>query len=171
METFFASFAVAIVGAIVSVAVTSLSAFARRSQLRRQVKQDASSQLFEDGSRSLPRGLQNAGGPGNWSLDKKITELSRLSERLSQLSSEVTDEFTIRLAEVNRLKAEAADAENIAAISRPALLSAQSLVRSELNEALRKDGRADRLFQVVVAFVSFAAGVGATLVIGAISGR
>ncbi|MEN2739681.1 hypothetical protein ABCS02_17960 [Microbacterium sp. X-17] len=171
MDTFLASVAFAIVGAIVSIAVTSLGAIARRAQLQRQVKQGASSVLFEDGTLKPPRGRQNAGGPGNWSLDMKIRELSRLSEQLSQLSSEVTDEFRIRLAEVDRLKTEAENAENIAAISRPALLSAQSLVRSELNEALRKNGRADRGFQIVVAFISFAAGVGASLLIGVLAGK
>jgi hypothetical protein len=99
-------------------------------------------------------------------LDEKVRRVASMSRELIGLNSEIRDEFALRLAEVERLKREATTAQEIAGINAEAMKAAESLLAGVVNQ----NARGDRIFQVVVAVIGFAAGVGATFVIQAITG-
>ncbi len=103
-------------------------------------------------------------------LDEKVAHVANMSRDLARLNSEIRQEFELQMVEVKRLQTDATNAREVASLSDQALSAAEALVASQMERALTKAGRADRLFQIVVAIISFVVGIGATLIIQAITG-
>ena len=98
-------------------------------------------------------------------LEEKIQLVATLSGQLSRLNSEIEDEFKLQKAEVGRLSAEADHARKVAALNQDALDAANAVAERQFGALLDSKSKSDRRFQIVVAIVSFGAGIFATLAI------
>ena len=96
----------------------------------------------------------------------KVHLLAALSDQLDRVALDVRNHLEIQAVETERLRREAADAKEVAALNDEALKAAQVLV----DTVMERRGRADKTFQIVVAVLSFVGGICATLVITALTG-
>lgn len=103
-------------------------------------------------------------------LDKKIQLVAVTTGELSRLNDEIKAEFQLQLIEVEKLQREAEDAKGAAALHKEAAEAVQTLVKSGMREVSKENAKRDRLFQILLSAFFFVLGIGATLIIQAITG-
>lgn len=94
-------------------------------------------------------------------LEYKLSLISTLSGELSRLNAEIQEEFDRQLEETKTLKGEAAAARALANQHADAVEATDA----RLEKALRRTTRTERAFQIVLAVIIYALGIGSTLLI------
>lgn len=92
-------------------------------------------------------------------LEEKLGEVLDLSTRLAVLNKEVQAEFDLQLAATKKAQQDATDAAAIASQNEEQRQAMEALVSAQMDEVLKRTGKSDRRFQLVVASVSFALGI------------
>lgn len=98
-------------------------------------------------------------------LDDKSQRVQDLSTELSLLNTEVQSEFALQIAATEQAKRDAENAAALALLNEEQKEPAARLVRAQIGEALDKNTKTERWFQVALSFGSFVAGVIATLIL------
>jgi hypothetical protein len=148
------------------------------SQARNNARREAARQLAIRNSKRFRRRRRSTSissdlkikDPEPATIESKIRDVARMSGSISQLNGEIQAELDLQRIETERLKKEATTAQEVSAMNAEALAAARTLVQSELQTVLKVNGKADRRFQVIVAAISFALGVGATILLQSLTG-
>lgn len=117
--------------------------------------------------------LRNRNAPDDveMPLAKKLDLIAVTSAQLARLNTEVQAEFELQRTETERLQAQAEDARAAASLNREQQEAVQSLVRSQMRAVAKEGVWGERWFQIVLSVVFFGLGIGATLILQAVTGR
>ncbi|MFJ4224973.1 hypothetical protein [Microbacterium sp. NPDC089695] len=109
------------------------------------------------------------------SLDAKIAKAHQLSEQAAKLNAEVKSEFDLQFAAAKKAKSdaetarrEANDAEAVKKQYDAAIEAARGVISTELEGVVTRNTKAERRFQIIVAVISFLAGVVTTTIVSLI---
>jgi uncharacterized protein YpmS len=96
-------------------------------------------------------------------LEEKLKQIVELSTDLEILNSEIQAELALQVAASQHAKVEADNAVAIAALSDAQRAAAADMVSAQIRDALSKNSKSERNFQVALAVASFVLGITATL--------